>query len=241
MLTRPHRQTISYAVSALCALTLLSACGGAGSGSAQESPSGSTSATGSPSIGCVKPSDPQQPCTPTPSASGPGSTSPSMPPSGRARPTTMTGRVTSTGGGCTVFKSDTRAAQWVLIGETTGLRAGTAYTLEGVAMDAMDPSCPQGLPFHVTKATEGTFTEDLTPTPPATGKGSGVTTLTGVAADGVEAGCRVLQTDKGVFVLVGKVAVPDGRVEVSGVARLDLATTCQQGTAFEVLSARPAR
>ena len=237
MPTRPHRQTISYAVSALCALTLLSACGSAGDGAAEGSPSGSTSASASPPIGCVNPSDPQQPCTPTPSATGPGSTSPSMPPSGRARPTTMTGRVTSTDNGCAVFKSDRDATQWVLIGETSTLRAGTAYVVEGVAMDAMDPACPQGLPFQVTKVSEGTFVENLTPPPPA--KGSGVTTLTGVAAKGVEAGCRVLQTDKGVFVLVGQVPVPDGRVEVRGVARVDMATTCQEGTAFEVLSVRP--
>ncbi|GAA4117408.1 hypothetical protein GCM10022415_15280 [Knoellia locipacati] len=144
--------------------------------------------------------------------------------------------MTSTDNGCTVFKNDRGATQWVLIGETGTLRAGTAYIVEGVAMDAMDPACPQGLPFQVTKVTEGTFVEDLTPPPPA--KGSGVTTLTGVAAQGVEAGCRVLQTDKGVFVLVGKIPVPDGRVEVRGVARVDMATTCQQGTAFEVLSVR---
>lgn len=237
MPTRPHRQTTPYAVGALCALTLLSACGSAGDGATGASPSGSTSATASPSIGCVSPTDPQQPCTLGPSGSGAGSTSPSMPPSGRARPTTMSGLVTSTDAGCTVFASD-RGTRWVLIGETGTLRAGTAYVLEGVAMDAMDPRCPQGLPFLVAKATEGTFTGDLTPALPSTGTAPGATTLTGVAAAGVEAGCRVLQTEQGVFVLVGQVAVPDGRVEVRGVARVDLATTCQQGTAFEVLSAR---
>ena len=225
MPTRPHRQTTSYAVSALCALTLLSACGGTADGGSDVG----SSSMPSPSLSSSPSSDP----------SSPAGTSPSMPPSGRARPTTMTGRVTSTDGGCTVFKSDRGATQWVLIGETGTLRAGTAYVVEGVAMDAMDPACPQGLPFHVTKVTEGTFTENLTPPPPA--KGSGVTTLTGVAAQGVEAGCRVLQTDKGVFVLVGQVPVPDGRVEVRGVARVGMATTCQEGTAFEVLSARPLR
>lgn len=224
MPTRPHRQTISYAVSALCAVTLLSGCGGTGDGGSDVGPSSmpsSSSPSSSPS------SDP----------SGPAGTSPSMPPSGRARPTTMTGRVTSVDGGCTVFKSDRGATTWVLIGETGTLREGTAYVVEGVAMDAMDPACPQGLPFQVTKVTEGTFTEDLPVPPPA--KGSGVTMLTGVAADGVEAGCRTLQTDKGVFVLVGQVPVPDGRVEVRGVVRVGMATTCQQGTAFEVISARP--
>lgn len=160
-----------------------------------------------------------------------------MPPSGRARPTTMSGLVTSTDAGCTVFASE-RGTRWVLVGETSTLRAGTAYELEGVALDAMDPHCPQGLPFLVARATEDTFTGTLTPSPPAAGSGPGVTTLTGVAAAGVEAGCRVLQTDRGVFVLVGQVAVPDGRVEVRGVARVGMATTCQQGSVFEVLSAR---
>ena len=220
MPTRSHRRTISYAVSALCALALLSACGGAGDAGSDVGPSTMPSSSQS-----------AQP-------SGPAGTSPSMPPSGRARPTTMSGEVTSIEGGCVVFRADRDAKAWVLVGETRGIVAGTAYVVDGVAMDAMDPRCPQGLPFHVTTATKGELSEDLTPSPAASGRGAGVITLTGVVADGVETGCRVLQTDAGVFTLVGRVAVPDGRVEVRGVARLDLATTCQQGTAFEVLSAR---
>ena len=73
---------------------------------------------------------------------------------GRARPTVMSGRVTSTDGGCVVFKNDRDAHRWVLVGGPKSLTAGTAYVIQGVAMDAMDPACPQGLPFQVTDATE---------------------------------------------------------------------------------------
>lgn len=162
-----------------------------------------------------------------------------MPPSGRARPTTMNGRVTSTEGGCTVFKNDRDATVWVLVGETGALRAGTAYRVEGVAMDAMDPACPQGLPFQVSRAIEGGFVEDLPvlPTPPVAGQ---TETLTGVVSAGVEAGCRVLQTDRGAYVLVGTVTVPEGRrVSVRGVRRDDVMTTCQQGPVFEVQTVLP--
>jgi len=149
----------------------------------------------------------------------------------------MTGQVTSTEGGCVVFKSDRGARQWVLIGETEGLVAGTAYVVDGVAMDSMDPRCPQALPFHVTKAAQGDFVEDLPVLPSATTGAGAVVRLTGLVTSGVEAGCRVLQTDEGTFVLTGAVTVQDGtRVTVSGVKRLDQASTCQQGPVLEVLT-----
>jgi hypothetical protein len=152
----------------------------------------------------------------------------------------MTGQVTSIADGCTVFKSDRDATQWVLIGETGTLRARTAYVVEGVAMDAMDPGCPQGLPFLVSKVTENEFVEDL-PLPAPSGTSGQAMSLTGLVTSGVEAGCRVLQTDQGTFVLVGTVPVADGtRVTVQGVRRDDLMTTCQQGPAFEVRTVTPA-
>ena len=46
-----------------------------------------------------------------------------MPSNGRARPTVMSGRVTSIKDGCIVFKNDRDAHQWVLIGETKNLTA----------------------------------------------------------------------------------------------------------------------
>ena len=225
MSPRQPRRTIPYAVTAACVLGLLTACGsGAGGDGRSVGPSSMPTTSSSPS--------------PSQSAGGPGSTTPSMPPSGRARPTTMNGRVTSTEGGCIVFKDDRSATTWVLVGETGTLRAGTAYRVEGVAMDAVDPACPQGLPFQVTRAIESGFVEDLPlPTPPVAGQ---TETLTGVVSAGVEAGCRVLQTDRGVFVLVGTVTVPEGQpVSVRGVRRDDLMTTCQQGPAFEVQTVLP--
>jgi len=225
----PH-PTIPYAVTAACVLGLLSACGsGAGGDGGSVGPSSMPSSSSSSPSGS----------SPSQSPGGPGSTTPSMPPSGRARPTTMNGRVTSTTGGCTVFKNDRDATVWVLVGETGTLRAGTAYRIEGVAMDAMDPACPQGLPFHVSRAIEGGFVEDLPvpPTPPVAGQ---TETLTGVVSAGVEAGCRVLQTEQGAFVLVGTVTVPEGRrVSVRGVRRDDVMTICQQGPAFEVQTVLP--
>lgn len=222
-------RTSAYAVSALCALTLLGACGseksepGAGMGSSSMSPS-----TGVPSSSST-PSG-------TPSASG----SPAMPPSGRARPTSMSGQVSSTEGGCVVFTSDRDSRRWVLVGETEGLRAGTAYVVDGVAMDAMDPRCPQALPFHVTRATMSMTVEELTPLPSATRSAGAVVRLTGLVTSGVEAGCRVLQTPEGTFVLSGAVDVADGtRVTVSGVKRLDWASTCQEGPVLEVVSLTP--
>ena len=216
-------RTSAYAVSALCAVALLGGCGSersdAGSGVGSSS---MPSSSGTPS---------------SPSGSPSGSSTPAMPPSGRARPTTMTGQVTSTEGGCVVFKSDRDARQWVLVGKTDGLLAGTAYVVDGVAMDAMDPRCPQALPFHVTKAEPNDFVEDLTPLPSATKAAGAVVRLTGLVTAGVEAGCRVLQTDEGTFVLSGAVTVADGtRVTVSGVKRLDWVSTCQQGPVLEVLS-----
>lgn len=226
MQTLRRPRTSAYAVGALCAATLLTACGSEGSDTgAGVGSSSMASSTSAP--------------TPSGSASGSASSSgsPVMPPSGRARPTTMTGQVTSTEGGCVVFKSDRGARLWVLIGETEGLSAGTAYVVDGVAMDAMDPRCPQALPFHVTRAEVRDLAEDLPVLPTATKGTSAVVRLTGLVTSGVEAGCRVLQTDEGTFVLTGRVSVEDGtRVTVSGVKRLDQASTCQQGPVLEVLT-----
>jgi len=151
----------------------------------------------------------------------------------------MTGRVTSVSDGCIVFKNERDARQWVLIGETKGLTAGTAYVIQGVAMDTMDPNCSNALPFHVSDASVR-MEDDPVPLPTPSQPGQ-VMTLTGVVADGVEVGCRVLQTDAGSYVLVGPVTVPDGRVTVTGRPVDNIMTTCQQGQVFEVQSASPAR
>lgn len=226
MQTFRRPRTSAYAVGALCAAALLTACGSQGSdGDAGVGSSSMPSSTSAPTPSA------------SPSSTPSGSGSPAMPPSGRARPTTMTGRVTSTEGGCVVFKSDRDARQWVLIGETEGLVAGTAYVVDGVAMDSMDPRCPQALPFHVTRAEQSDVIEDPPVLPSATRGTGAVVRLTGLVTSGVEAGCRVLQTDEGTFVLTGAVTVQDGaRVTVTGVKRLDQASTCQQGPILEVLT-----
>lgn len=150
----------------------------------------------------------------------------------------MSGRVTSIKDGCIVFKNEGDARQWVLIGETKGLTAGTAYVVQGVAMDSMDVNCTTALPFHVTDAT-ARKTENPGPLPPSTGTGQ-TTSLTGTVSDGVEAGCRVLKSDQGTFVLIGSLPLPNGKVTVTGTLSINQMSTCQQGTLFEVRTVRPA-
>ena len=139
-----------------------------------------------------------------------------------------------------VFKSDRDARQWILIGETKALTVGTAYVIQGVAMDSMDPGCSQALPFHVTDATPR-MTDNPGPLPPSTGPGTGTTTsLTGTVSNGVEPGCRVLKSDQGTFVLIGSLPVPNGRVTVTGTRSINQISTCQQGQLFEVHTVPPA-
>ncbi|WP_353952162.1 hypothetical protein V6K52_01580 [Knoellia sp. S7-12] len=222
------RRTTGYAVSALCAAALLSACGSA------DPPVGDNRASVSPSA-----TSPSSSVTPSASPTTSGSASTSMPPSGRARPTVMSGRVTSIKDGCIVFKNDRDARQWVLVGETKGLAAGTAYVIQGVAMDTMEPNCSDALPFHVNDA-EVRMEEDPVPLPTSSKAGQ-VMTLTGTVSDGVEAGCRVIQSDQGMFVLIGQIPIPDGRVTVTGTTETNQMSTCQQGPLFEVRSVAMAR
>lgn len=73
--------------------------------------------------------------------------------------------------------------------------------------------------------------------PPVTGRTKRPTTVRGLLNPGVEAGCLLLETDAKTLVLLGvrPADVPLGsRVVVTGTLRPDLATTCQQGTAFQV-------
>ncbi len=81
--------------------------------------------------------------------------------------------------------------------------------------------------------------QDPVPLPSSSQAGQ-VMTLTGTVADGVEAGCRVLPTDQGTFVLIGAVTVPDGRVTVTRRPAAHMMSTCQQGPLFEVQTATPA-
>lgn len=65
--------------------------------------------------------------------------------------------------------------------------------------------------------------------------------VTGVVVDGVEKGCLMLNQEGGVgpaLALVGETAglTAGRRVTLWGTMRPDLATTCQQGQVFSVLS-----
>ncbi|MPZ25075.1 MAG: hypothetical protein GEV12_01130 [Micromonosporaceae bacterium] len=72
--------------------------------------------------------------------------------------------------------------------------------------------------------------------PPPTDR-PGQTTLSGQVYAGVEAGCRLLRTESGDYLLIGQAAESaqlGSTVTVRGQVRADMATTCQQGTPFEV-------
>lgn len=90
----------------------------------------------------------------------------------------------------------------------------------------------------VTPAPSPTDSPPVVPAPSEepTGK-PGLTTLTGEVFAGVEAGCLLLQTSTGDYLLIGEVAgqmQTGSTVTVRGQVRTNLATTCQQGTPFEV-------
>ena len=63
-----------------------------------------------------------------------------------------------------------------------------------------------------------------------------VVELEGVVSPGVETGCLILTTDSGAFTLIGRTSgIRAGdRVRVRGAEAPDVATFCQQGTAFRV-------
>ncbi len=81
----------------------------------------------------------------------------------------------------------------------------------------------------------------VTGTPSNPGKPDQVVTVTGVLSDGVEAGCLILATGSQTFQLLGvrpADATIGSRVVVTGSVRPDLMTTCQQGTALQVITIR---
>jgi hypothetical protein len=70
-----------------------------------------------------------------------------------------------------------------------------------------------------------------------------VQTLTGRVEQGVEAGCLIMKTPDGTYLLLGgdrQVVQAGAWVTVLGKANPTLITTCQQGTPFEVTEARQA-
>ena len=70
-------------------------------------------------------------------------------------------------------------------------------------------------------------------------------TLTGVLQEGVEAGCTLLRTGDGLYLLLGgdrskMQGSTSSRVTVVGKPATGVMTTCQQGTPFQVREMRPA-
>jgi hypothetical protein len=68
-----------------------------------------------------------------------------------------------------------------------------------------------------------------------------VKTLRGKVEAGVEAGCLVLSTKDGMYLLFGETAKlkPGDEAEVTGRVGTDVASFCQQGTPFVVEDVRP--
>lgn len=82
------------------------------------------------------------------------------------------------------------------------------------------------------------------PTKPTVAPERGRTTLKGQLTEAVEAGCVVLSTDDGTYVLLGAPAKvgeldPGTELVVRGRVANSTMTTCQQGTPFEVDTATP--
>ena len=97
---------------------------------------------------------------------------------------------------------------------------------------------PTGRPSNA-PSPRPTEIEDL-PVPSAPGRGP-LTTLRGTVSPGVEVGCLLLSTDRGVFQLLGPARAqlrPGMTVEVDGAPDDQLSTTCQQGTPFLVTAVR---
>jgi len=95
---------------------------------------------------------------------------------------------------------------------------------------------PSGTPSSTPAPPTPSFTEDLGLTTPPAGRGR-FRTIRGTIRPGVEAGCLILSTAEGTFLLVGprtgglKAGMT---VEVSGAPDETIATTCQQGIPFVV-------
>ncbi|MCW2622200.1 MAG: hypothetical protein JWL64_1802 [Frankiales bacterium] len=122
---------------------------------------------------------------------------------------------------------------------------GLALTLTGVGLVALtacgsnsattgQDALPTG-PGTTTAAPTPT-PENLVPQRPPK-KQDGVVSIQGTVSAGVEAGCLVLSNAGGQYALIGAAVTPDvigQEVIVTGTAAEDLATTCQQGTPFNV-------
>ena len=116
------------------------------------------------------------------------------------------------------------------------LGALLAVALAGCADTPGSPEPTTGTPSPTGTPTLPTLPTEPPVLPSETPRGPELT-LTGEVVEGVEAGCLVLQTDTGEYLLIGETAqeLPFGEtVTVRGQPQPGMATTCQQGTPFEV-------
>ncbi|MFJ6671811.1 hypothetical protein ACIQMJ_11945 [Actinosynnema sp. NPDC091369] len=125
-------------------------------------------------------------------------------------------------------------------GSRTAALLGAVLLVTACGQPAREPG-PTGCAGDVPPC--ATSTAPTTPTPSTPAPSRPVTVLRGTVQAGVEAGCLVLATDRGPFLLLGgdeAVLRAGAEVVVEGTARPGQATTCQEGTPFSVSSARAA-
>lgn len=132
----------------------------------------------------------------------------------------------------------------VLVLGTTAACGGTSDGA-GDSADAPQPGgstsaeSPSATPSADLPTVEPPGSKPAVPPPP--GQGEAPQTVRGVVAEGVEAGCLVLNTDSGPYVLIGgdrRLLQPGRTVEVVGVPDPSMVTTCQQGTPMKVTSVK---
>jgi hypothetical protein len=123
-------------------------------------------------------------------------------------------------------------------GSRTVALLGAVLLVTACGQPAREPGptgCAGGVPSCATSTAP--------PTPTTAAPSRPVTVLRGTVQAGVEAGCLVLATDQGRFLLLGgdgTVLRAGAEVVVEGTARPGQATTCQEGTPFSVSAARAA-
>jgi hypothetical protein len=130
--TSSHSSTARRATTMLVSALALSALAACGSGT---STTGQTNPT------------PSVPSTPAASPSA----NKTFPPEIGETPQTVTGTVSAVKDGCVLFTPGDMAKTWVLVGDTAALKAGDQIEVSGRLSDVMDPNCPQGLRFLLTK------------------------------------------------------------------------------------------
>jgi hypothetical protein len=120
---------------------------------------------------------------------------------------------------------------------------GSDTATPGGSMSTSPSASPSG-PVPTSGAPTPSPSSTLRPTGGATAAADEVT-LTGELQEGVEAGCTLLRTSNGLYLLLGgdrskMQGSTSSRVTVIGKPATGVMTTCQQGTPFQVREMRPA-